>query len=80
MGDLIRDTDPDLLVGSSKGYRLARELDAPLVRVGFPVHDRFGGARLLHIGYAGTLSLFDRIVNAVLEARQANDGWGYTYQ
>lgn len=38
---------PDFLLGSSKGYGIARQLDVPLVRCGFPVHDRIGGQRIL---------------------------------
>ena len=34
---------PDLLIGHSKGYHLAKRWQVPLVRVGFPIHDRFGG-------------------------------------
>jgi len=69
----------DLLVGNSKGYKLSKTLGVPLVRVGFPVHDRFGGARIRLLGYAGALSLFDQIVNAVLERRQEENPVGYTY-
>jgi nitrogenase molybdenum-iron protein NifN len=69
----------DLLVGNSKGFKAAGRLDVPLVRVGFPVHDRFGGARLLHVGYRGTQALFDRIVNAEIERRQKASPVGYTY-
>ena len=39
---------PDILVGHSKGQRAARDWNIPLLRVGFPIHDRFGGQRLLH--------------------------------
>ena len=70
---------PDVLVGHSKGYKLARELGVPLVRVGFPVHDRMGGARLLHVGYRGTQQLFDRVVNALLEEKQDESDIGFTY-
>ncbi|WP_221029238.1 nitrogenase component 1 [Actomonas aquatica] len=70
---------PDLLIGSSKGYKLARALDVPLVRCGFPVHDRLGAQRIQLLGYAGTQQLFDRIVNALLEAKQAHSEIGYSY-
>jgi nitrogenase molybdenum-iron protein NifN len=70
---------PDLLIGSSKGYRLARSLGVPLVRCGFPVHDRIGAQRIRILGYAGTQELFDRIVNAVLEAKQEDSEIGYAY-
>jgi nitrogenase molybdenum-iron protein NifN len=70
---------PDLLIGSSKGYGLARQLGVPLIRCGFPVHDRIGGQRLLHLGYAGAQALYDRIVNALLEVKQGNSAIGYSY-
>lgn len=70
---------PDLMIGHSKGYSLARKLDIPLVRIGFPIHDRVGGGRMLHLGYQGAQTLFDRIANTLLEKRQANSDVGYTY-
>jgi len=70
---------PDLLIGNSKGARLARELGVPLVRCGFPIHDRIGAARLLHLGYRGTQNLFDRIVNALIETKQNRSPLGYQY-
>lgn len=69
----------DLMIGNSKGYRIARELNVPLIRVGFPIHDRFGGQRLLHIGYRGTQSLLDRIINAILDKNQNESPVGYGY-
>ncbi|WP_027368403.1 nitrogenase component 1 [Desulfocurvibacter africanus] len=78
--DQAKTLAPDIVVGNSKGYRvLARELNIPLVRVGFPIHDRFGAQRVRHIGYAGTQELFDRIVNAVLEKRQEESPVGFMY-
>jgi nitrogenase molybdenum-iron protein NifN len=68
-----------LLMGNSKGYPTARALGLPLLRAGFPVHDRFGGARLLHLGYAGALRLYDSLVNLVLERKQASSSVGYGY-
>ncbi|WP_027177783.1 nitrogenase component 1 [Maridesulfovibrio bastinii] len=70
---------PDLLIGHSKGYRYAKAWNIPLIRVGFPIHDRFGGQRIQTIGYKGTLALYDRIVNAVLEKKQSDSKIGYGY-
>jgi nitrogenase molybdenum-iron protein NifN len=70
---------PDFLIGSSKGYSLARKLGVPLIRCGFPVHDRIGGQRILHVGYAGAQSLYDRIVNALLDRKQEDSSIGYSY-
>ena len=70
---------PDIVIGHSKGAKLARTLGIPLVRAGFPIHDRFGGQRLHHIGYRGAQELYDRIVNALLEKAQADTDIGYSY-
>lgn len=70
---------PDFLLGSSKGYRLARSLEVPLVRVGFPIHDRVGGQRLLHLGYRGAQQLFDTIVNTLMARKQEASNVGYSY-
>lgn len=71
--------DPELMLGHSKGYHLARRWDVPLIRVGFPIHDRFGGPRILHLGYRGTQSLLDRVINAVIERKQDRSEIGYGY-
>ncbi len=70
---------PDFLMGNSKGFTMSKKSELPLIRIGFPVHDRFGGQRLHHLGYRGTQELFDRIVNTVIEQRQNASSIGYTY-
>jgi nitrogenase molybdenum-iron protein NifN len=77
--EAVGGAQPELMIGHSKGYSLARKLDIPLVRIGFPVHDRVGGSRLLHVGYQGAQELFDRIANTLLERRQHTSDVGYTY-
>lgn len=79
IGAAVRAAKPELLVGNSKGYSLARELKLPLARAGFPIHDRIGGQRLLHLGYHGTLRLFDQWVNALIERWQDQSPVGYQY-
>jgi len=51
----------------------------PLVRVGFPIHDRLGGQRILHLGYRGAQQLFDTIVNTLMERKQEDSEVGYSY-
>jgi len=70
---------PDMLIGNSKGFTMSKKHELPLIRIGFPIHDRFGGQRLHHLGYRGTQELFDRIVNTVIEERQKSSPIGYTY-
>ncbi|MDR3198236.1 MAG: hypothetical protein LBU34_10255 [Planctomycetaceae bacterium] len=70
---------PDFIIGNSKGLYLSRALGIPLVRCGFPIHDRIGGHRILHIGYRGTLNLFERICNTLIEYKQNQEPFGWTY-
>ncbi len=76
---LADELKPDILIGHSKGYQLARKRNIPIVRVGFPIHDRIGGQRTLHIGYKGAQQLFDSIANALLEKKQNDSNTGYSY-
>ncbi|MDP3481074.1 MAG: nitrogenase component 1, partial [Desulfoprunum sp.] len=71
--------DIDLLIGHSKGYTFARKHGVPLVRVGFPIHDRMGGQRLLHVGYHGAQTLFDTITNTMIAKKQDDSDVGYSY-
>ena len=70
---------PDIIIGHSKGYPLARKLNIPLIRLGFPIHDRMGGQRILHLGYRGAQRLFDEIVNAIIDRKQSDSPIGYSY-
>lgn len=79
INELADELKPDIFIGNSKGYYIARRLGKPLVRIGFPIHDRFGAQRLQHIGYRGTQQLFDRIVNALIEYKQEHSPVGYKY-
>ena len=60
----------DILPGSSIGW-VHDDAEA--------IHDRVGGARMLHLGYRGTQQLFDRITNALIEAKQEASTVGYFY-
>jgi nitrogenase molybdenum-iron protein NifN len=75
----VQKLDVDILVGHSKGYGMARRLGIPLIRVGFPIHDRLGGARVLHLGYRGAQQLFDTLCNTFIAGKQDGDDIGYAY-
>ena len=77
--ELTKTHGADILIGNSKGYGMSKRLELPLVRVGFPIHDRLGGSRILHIGYRGAMQLFDNIANALIAHRQDSNDIGYTY-
>ncbi len=76
---LAKELQVDLVIGHSKGYAFARRENLPLVRVGFPIHDRIGGQRILHLGYHGAQALFDLITNTVIEKKQNDSLVGYSY-
>jgi nitrogenase molybdenum-iron protein NifN len=79
ISEIAETLQPDLVVGHSKGYPLAKKLNIPLIRVGFPIHDRVGGQRILHLGYAGAQHLFDMVANAMIEKKQDDSPVGYFY-
>lgn len=79
MEEKARALKPDFVMGNSKGYTMARNLSVPLVRVGFPIHDRVGGPRILHVCYKGTQQLFDTIINTLLQKSQDTSKVGYAY-
>ncbi len=79
ISEIAESMNPDLIVGNSKGYPLAKKLSIPLIRVGFPIHDRMGGQRILHLGYRGTQNLFDLVVNACIAGKQDESPIGYSY-
>ncbi len=56
----------DLLMGHSKGKFLADATNVPLIRVGFPIEDRFGYHRRAIVGYKGGMYLVDEITNSIL--------------
>ncbi|MDR0732742.1 MAG: nitrogenase [Dysgonamonadaceae bacterium] len=79
MESLMSELKPDLMIGNSKGYYIARKMDIPLIRTGFPIHDRIGAAHARTLGYEGASILFERIVNAILEDKQRKSPVGYKY-
>lgn len=67
--DQCQQKDINIAIGHSEGKVLTERLGIPLVRYGFPVHDRMGGQRLLSVGYHGSLNFLDRITNTLLECK-----------
>lgn len=63
-------TGANILIGNADGRRMEESLGIPLVRRGFPIHDRVGGQRLRMLGYEGSLLYLDEISNAVLARKE----------
>ena len=68
---LVRANGVNLLIGHSDGKFVEEKENVPLVRIGFPIHDRVGAHRQMHIGYGGTALLLDRIANMLIEAKHS---------
>jgi nitrogenase molybdenum-iron protein NifN len=62
----------NIAIGHSGGKFFTERHGIPVVRTGFPVHDRVGGQRILSVGYAGSLALLDRITNTLLEQKHGS--------
>jgi nitrogenase molybdenum-iron protein NifN len=67
-----RELGANLAIGHSDGRYLTEREGIPLVRHGFPIHDRVGGQRLLSVGYLGSMNFLDRITNTLLERKQSS--------
>lgn len=62
----------DLLIANSNAKTLAKQMNIPLYRMGFPIFDRLGNGRRCTIGYDGTTQLLFDIGNLFMEADEAH--------
>ena len=56
----------DLVIGDYRGKYVADALNVPLMRVGFPVIDRYGHTKKAMIGYNGALNLICELANILI--------------
>ncbi|WHH56961.1 nitrogenase cofactor biosynthesis protein NifB [Petroclostridium sp. X23] len=61
----------NILIGNSDGKWIEEKEGIPLVRIGFPVHDRIGAQRKINIGYYGSMRFLDEITNTILEKKES---------
>ncbi|MDI3549037.1 MAG: nitrogenase molybdenum-iron protein beta chain [Methanobacterium sp.] len=74
--EVLLEEDPvELMIGHSDGRLFAKQLDIPLIRVGYPVYDRVGYHRIPIVGYNGSVNLIDRITNTVFEKYYDKEHW-----
>jgi nitrogenase molybdenum-iron cofactor biosynthesis protein NifN len=62
----------DLLIGNSNVAAIARRLQIPLYRMGFPIFDRLGNGQRCTVGYRGTMQLLFDLGNLFLEQEEAH--------
>jgi nitrogenase molybdenum-iron protein NifN len=68
----VSGAEVNIAIGHSDGRYLTEKEGIPLVRIGFPIHDRVGGQRLMSVGYTGTAMFLDRITNTLLENKHTH--------
>ncbi len=59
----------DLMIGTTYGKQIAKAEKIPLVRVGFPVLDRYVHPYMPIVGYKGSMRMLEMITNALLDER-----------
>lgn len=62
-----KELNANILIGNSDGKFITEKDGIPLLRVGFPIHDRIGGQRIMNVGYEGSSRFLDNITNLLLE-------------
>ncbi|PRX30418.1 nitrogenase molybdenum-iron protein NifN [Orenia metallireducens] len=70
--DYVNKLDVNILIGHSDGKFITERDGIPLVRVGFPIHDRVGGQRKVTIGYDGSVNFLDEITNTLLDRKYSS--------
>jgi len=69
---LLQNNKPDIIFGNTYCKYIARDMDIPLLRVGFPIYDRIGHSYFPITGYRGALHLLVRILDVFMD-RQDRD-------
>lgn len=62
----------DLLIGNSNVAAIARRLQIPLYRLGFPIFDRLGNGQRCTVGYRGVMQLLFDLGNLFLEQEESH--------
>lgn len=64
---LVQNERPDIILGNTYCKYIARDMDIPLVRTGFPIYDRIGHSYFPITGYRGGLRLLEKILDTFLD-------------
>jgi len=69
---LVQENKPDLIMGNTYCKYICRDMDIPLLRIGFPIYDRIGQSYIPIMGYRGGMHLLLKILNIFMD-RQDRD-------
>ncbi|MDR2746856.1 MAG: nitrogenase molybdenum-iron protein subunit beta [Treponema sp.] len=64
---LMQNEKPDLLFGNTYCKYIARDMDVPLIRTGFPIYDRIGHQYIPIAGYRGGMHLIIKILETIMD-------------
>jgi nitrogenase molybdenum-iron protein beta chain len=67
MQQWIKNEPVDLLIGNTYGKYIARDMDIPFVRHGFPIIDRVGHSQFPTVGYMGGMRLVEKILGVLMD-------------
>jgi len=65
----VKKLDINVLIGNSDGRFIVEKESIPLIRMGFPIHDRIGAQRKVFVGYEGSIRFLDEITNTLIEEK-----------
>ncbi len=68
----IKNEKVDLLIGGTHGKTIARAEDIPLVRMGFPIIDRYIHSYMPLVGYRGGMRMAELITNALMDYQDSH--------
>ena len=63
----------DLLITNSHGKGIAKKLNIPLYRMGYPIFDRLGNGQRCLVGYRGSIQFLFDVGNIFLEVEEAHN-------
>lgn len=72
MHQWIKNENVDLLIGGTHGKHIARAEDIPLIRMGFPIIDRYIHSYLPLVGYKGAIRMAELIANALMDYQDSH--------
>lgn len=72
MHQWIKNEPVDLLIGGTHGKHIARAEDIPLIRMGFPIIDRYIHSYLPLVGYKGAIRMAELITNALMDYQDSH--------
>ncbi|SHJ34391.1 nitrogenase component 1 [Parasporobacterium paucivorans] len=69
---LMKNEPVDIMIGGTHGKHIARAEGIPLVRMGFPVIDRYIHSYMPLVGYKGGMRMAELIVNAIMDYQDSH--------